>query len=228
MSRIDELKQEIVEVVKKEYRFQMVNMFEGNVSIRYNDKMLITPSQVNKEIMTPEMIIETDLEGNILYQREGLYPSSEMGMHLEVYRVRPDVSAVVHNHSMYATAYAINNMPIVSDALTEMNVMFGQVPVVPYGTPGTDMIYRDFDKYLGNYSAVLLANHGVLAFGQGLEKAFSVAEAVEKVAQTLYIARQLGEPSPIPGEEVKALREFGEQMRIKEIENIINLENKRS
>ena len=228
MSRIDELKQEIVEVVKKEYRFQMVNMFEGNVSIRYNDKMLITPSQVNKEIMTPEMIIETDLEGNILYQREGLYPSSEMGMHLEVYRVRPDVSAVVHNHSMYATAYAINNMPIVSDALTEMNVTFGQVPVVPYGTPGTDRIYRDFDKYLGNYSAVLLANHGVLAFGQGLEKAFSVAEAVEKVAQTLYIARQLGEPSPIPGEEVKALRAFGEKMRIKEIENIINLENKRS
>ena len=81
---------------------------------------------------------------------------------------------------------------------------------------------------MGNYSAVLLANHGVLAFGQGLEKAFSVAEAVEKVAQTLYIARQLGEPSPIPKEEVKALREFGEQMRIKEIENIINLENKRT
>lgn len=228
MSRLDELKQEIVDIVKKEYRLQMVNMFEGNVSVCYEDKMLITPSQVNKEIMTPEMIIETDLEGNILYQREGLYPSSEMGMHLEVYRVRPDVSAVVHNHSMYATAYAINNMPIVSDALTEMNVAFGQVPVVPYGTPGTDRIYRDFDKYLGNYSAVLLANHGVLAFGQGLEKAFSVAEAVEKVAQTLYIARQLGEPSPIPKEEVKALREFGEQMRIKEIENIINLENKRS
>ena len=142
--------------------------------------------------------------------------------------VRSDVQAVVHNHSIYATAYAINGMPIVSDALTEMNVTFGQVPVVPYGTPGTDRIYRDFDKYLGNYSAVLLANHGVLAFGQGLEKAFSVAEAVEKVAQTLYIARQLGEPSPIPKEEVKALREFGEQMRIKEIENIINLENKRS
>ena len=140
MSRLDELKQGIVDIVKKEYRLQMVNMFEGNVSVRYEDKMLITPSQINKEIMTPEMIIETDMEGNILYQREGLYPSSEMGMHLEVYRVRPDVSAVVHNHSMYATAYAINNMPIVSDALTEMNVMFGQVPVVPYGTPGTDRI----------------------------------------------------------------------------------------
>ena len=146
MSRLDELKQEIVDIVKKEYRLQMVNMFEGNVSVRYEDKMLITPSQVNKEVMTPELIIETDLDGNILYQPEGLHPSSETKMHLEVYRVRPDVRAVVHNHSMYATAYAINNMPIVSDALTEMNVTFGQVPVVPYGTPGTDRIYRDFDK----------------------------------------------------------------------------------
>lgn len=219
MSRVEELKQEIVEVVKKEYRFQMVNMFEGNVSAVYGDKMLITPSQVSKEIMTPEMIIETDLKGNILYQPEGMHPSSEMKMHLEVYRVRPDVRAVVHNHSLYATAYAINNMPIVSDALTEMNITFGQVPVVPYGTPGTDRIYKDFDRYLGNYSAVLLANHGVLSFGPSLEKAFSVAEAVEKVAQTLYLAKQLGKPSPIPEEELKALREFGEQMRVKAIQN---------
>lgn len=218
MDEILNIKQEIVDTVKKEYRFQMVNMFEGNVSARVGDRMFITPSQVNKEIMTTDMIIETDMEGNIVYQPEGLRPSSEMKMHLEAYRVRPDVKAVVHNHSLYATAHAINNMPIVSDALTEMNITFGQVPVVPYGTPGTDRIYCDFDKYLGNYSAVLLANHGVLAYGQTIEKAFSVAEAVEKVAQTLYIAKQLGAPSPIPAEEVTALRQFGEQMRIDAIE----------
>ena len=78
MSRLDELKQGIVDIVKKEYRLQMVNMFEGNVSARYEDKMLITPSQINKEIMTPEMIIETDMEGNILYQPENLHPSDRM------------------------------------------------------------------------------------------------------------------------------------------------------
>lgn len=99
MSRLDELKQGIVDIVKKEYRLQMVNMFEGNVSVRYEDKMLITPSQINKEIMTPEMIIETDMEGNILYQPENLHPSSETKMHLEVYHVRSDVQAVVHNHA---------------------------------------------------------------------------------------------------------------------------------
>ncbi len=222
MDIVENLKNEIVETVKKEYRFQMVNMFEGNVSARYEDRVFITPSQVNKDIMESDMIIETDMQGNILYQKEGMKPSSELKMHLEVYKVRPDVKAVVHNHSCYATAYAVNAMPIVSDALTEMNITFGKVPVVPYGTPGTDRIYRDFDKYLGNYFAVLLANHGVLAYGPNLEMAFSFAEGVEKIAKTLCIAKMLGESSPIPKEEVEALRDFGEKGRTAAIEALKN------
>ena len=199
----DNIKQKIVDTVKKEYRFQMVNMFEGNVSARLGDRVFITPSQVDKEIMTAEMIIETDLSGKIIYQPEGLKPSSELKMHLEVYRIRPDVRAVVHNHSTYATAFAVNAMPLVSEALTEMNLTFGEIPVVPYGTPGTEKIYKDFDKYLGNRRAVLLANHGVLAFGADLPTAYSNAEAVEKIAQTLFIARQMGQESKIPSEEIE-------------------------
>jgi len=213
----DNIKQKIVDTVKKEYRFQMVNMFEGNVSARLGDRVFITPSQVDKEIMTAEMIIETDLSGKIIYQPEGLKPSSELKMHLEVYRIRPDVRAVVHNHSTYATAFAVNGMPLVSEALTEMNLTFGEIPVVPYGTPGTEKIYKDFDKYLGNRRAVLLANHGVLAFGADLPTAYSNAEAVEKIAQTLFIARQMGQESKIPSEEIAALRGFGSQMRDAEI-----------
>jgi Ribulose-5-phosphate 4-epimerase and related epimerases and aldolases len=213
----ENIKQKIVDTVKKEYRFQMVNMFEGNVSARLGDRVFITPSQVDKEIMTAEMIIETDLSGKIIYQPEGLKPSSELKMHLEVYRIRPDVRAVVHNHSTYATAFAVNGMPLVSEALTEMNLTFGEIPVVPYGTPGTEKIYKDFDKYLGNRRAVLLANHGVLAFGADLPTAYSNAEAVEKIAQTLFIARQMGQESKIPSEEIAALRGFGSQMRDAEI-----------
>ena len=212
-----EIKQKIVDTVKKEYRSQMVNMFEGNVSARLDDRVFITPSQVDKEIMTAEMIIETDMSGNIIYQPEGLKPSSEIKMHLEVYRIRPDVRAVVHNHSTYATAFAVNAMPLSSEALTEMNLTFGEIPVVPYGTPGTEKIYKDFDKYLGNLRAVLLANHGVLAFGSDLTTAYSNAEAVEKIAQTLFIARQMGQESKIPSEEIAALRGFGSQMRDAEI-----------
>lgn len=209
----ERLKQEIVETVQREYRFGMVNMFEGNVSARLGRRVFITPSQVSKETMEPSMIIETDLSGQVVHQPPGFKASSELAMHLEVYRLRPDVRAVVHNHSLFATAFAVNGMPLVSDALTEMNMIFGQVPVVPYGRPGTKEICRDFHRYLGNYHGVLLANHGVLAFGADLERAYSYAEAIEKIAKTLYLARQLGQPSALPPEETAALREAGSRQR---------------
>lgn len=213
----ENLKREIVETVKREYRFGMVNMFEGNVSARLGDRVFITPSQVAKETMDASMIIEVDMNGSLICQPPGLKPSSELEMHLEVYRLRPDVQAVVHNHSLYATAFAVNGMPLVSDALTEMNMTFGQVPVVPYGTPGTKGIYQDFSSCLGNYHAVLLANHGVLTFGANLELAYSYAEAVEKIAHTLFVARQLGAPSPMPAGEAEALRAAGSRQRDQEI-----------
>ncbi|HIU01787.1 MAG TPA: class II aldolase/adducin family protein [Candidatus Onthocola gallistercoris] len=209
----EELKQEIITTVKREYKNQMVNMFEGNVSAKWGESIFITPSQVSKEIITADMLIEMDLQGNIIHQPDGFRPSSETKMHLEVYRLRPDVKAVVHNHSLYATAYAVNNMPLESDALTEMNITFGSVPVVPYGTPGTDRIYEKFPEYIMNRYAVLLANHGVLTFGRTLELAYSYAEAVEKIAQTLYVAGRLGPAANIPAEEAEALRQYGASKR---------------
>lgn len=217
MKTVEEIKHEIIDIVKQEYRVQMVNMFEGNVSAKYGERIFITPSQVSKEEMTADMLIEVDGQGNIVCQPEGYAPSSEMKMHLEVYRLRPDVKAVVHNHSLYATAFAMNHMPIVSDSLTEMNITFGEVPVVPYGTPGTERIYSEFKNYIGNRFALLLANHGVLTFGSSLELAYSYAEAVEKIAQTISIARGLGQEVKIPGEELEALRQFGAMKR----ENVI-------
>ncbi|MCI9068905.1 MAG: class II aldolase/adducin family protein [Lachnospiraceae bacterium] len=209
MKTVEEIKHKIIDIVKQEYRVQMVNMFEGNVSARVGGRIFITPSQVAKEAMTPDMLIEVDGEGNVVHQPEGYAPSSETKMHLEVYRLRPDVKAVVHNHSLYATAFAMNHMPICSDSLTEMNITFGQVPVVPYGTPGTERIYSGFKDHIGNRSALLLANHGVLTFGATLELAYSYAEAVEKIAQTICIAKSLGQEVKIPSEELEVLRQFG-------------------
>lgn len=224
MDKINELKQEIIATVKREYKNQMVNMFEGNVSARYEDRIVITPSQVSKEVITADMLIEMDPEGHILHQPEGVRPSSETKMHLEVYRLRPDVRAVVHNHSLYATAYAVDNMPLVSDALTEMNITFGTVPVVPYGTPGTEKIYAAFPEYIMDRYAVLLANHGVLTFGHTLELAYSYAEAVEKIAQTLYIAGCLGPAANIPAEEAEALRAYGAGKRREQIRRFLEAE----
>ena len=211
------IRREIVDVVKREYACGMVNMFEGNASARLGDRVFITPSQVSKEAMTTEMVVETDLEGNILYLPEGLKPTSELTMHLAVYRIRPDVRAVIHNHSLYATAFAMCRRPIRSDALTEMNMTFGEVPLIPYGTPGTPAIHAGFEEGLGNYRAVLLENHGVLTMGRTMELAYSYAEGVEKIAQQLLIAEQLGTPVPIPREEAEMLRANASVMRDREI-----------
>ncbi|MBQ0004597.1 MAG: class II aldolase/adducin family protein [Clostridiales bacterium] len=217
MNRIEETKAKIVEIIQREYRNGMVNMFEGNVSARVGDTILITPSQVAKDATTPEMIIEMDLEGNITHLPEGMKPSSESKMHLEVYRLRKDVQAVVHNHSIYATAFAMNNMPIETKALTEVNMTLGVVPVCAYGTPGTERIYADLKNKIGNGNAVLLANHGLLTYGPNLEIAYSFAEGVEKIAQTITIAGRIGEPSNIPDEEIEGLRQYGSMARDKAI-----------
>ena len=180
----------IVNIAKKEYHAGMVNMFEGNISVRCKDRFLITPSQVDKDIMTPEMIVEVDSGGNVLNET-GCKASSELMMHLEIYRLRPDVNAIVHNHSMYATAFAMNNMPIKTDCLAEINQFLGEVPVVPYGTPGTSRIYEHFEEIISDRFALLLANHGVVTFAPDLDYAFSFAEAVEKVAHQIFISLYL-------------------------------------
>ncbi|MEI3238721.1 MAG: class II aldolase/adducin family protein [Lachnospiraceae bacterium] len=193
----DKVKAQIVDIVKKEYQMHMVNLFEGNVSARMEDRVWVTPSQVSKEEMTEDMLIEMDLSGHILKCPAGFRPSSETGMHLEVYRLCPDVQAVLHNHSTYATAYAVNHMPIPAGFLTEVDMFFGEIPVTPYGKPGTAEVYKVFYQYLPGKKALLLANHGVLTMAETVPLAFSYAEAVEKAAKTLYIAGRLGTLQPI-------------------------------
>ncbi|MBQ9708765.1 MAG: class II aldolase/adducin family protein [Firmicutes bacterium] len=208
------IREEIIRIVRAEYRNGMVNMFEGNVSARLGDRFFITPSQVAKEDMTPEMIIEIDAGGDIVSAMEGMKPSSERMMHLEVYRLRPEVMAVVHNHSVYATAFAMNGMPIETDRLTEANMIIGTVPLVPYGTPGTSRIYEHFSDYIGETKSLLLANHGLITYGKSLQLAYSYAEAIEKIAHTIAVSKLLcadpDESTAIPSDELAMLREMSQ------------------
>jgi L-fuculose-phosphate aldolase len=210
---IKQAKKEIIKYAKKMYTNDMINIFEGNISMRLEDRFIITPSQQSKEDMTEDMIVEMDGDGNVLNPSELYKPSSERKMHLEVFRLRPDVNAVVHNHSAYATAYAVAGKPIRTHALTEMILVFGEIPVVPYGRPGTDKIFAGFAEYLKYRNAVLLANHGVLTVGGSMLKAFGLAEAVEKLAQTLLYAKLLGGEQPIPSDEEEEIRDLGDKRR---------------
>ena len=197
---LQEAKEKIIKVVREMDRLDMVNAFEGNVSMRVGDTYLITPSQVDKQLMTTEMIVETDGEGNILNPDNGVKPSSELKMHLQAYRVRPDIHAVIHNHSAYATAFAVAGKPIAPKGFAEAMEIFEEIPVVPYGTPGTQAIADGFAATLPDYNAVLLENHGVLCVGPMIELAFTEARAVEKIAKTMIMAQVLGGEKPIPEE----------------------------
>ena len=217
MDNIELVKSEIVETVQKEYRLGMVNMFEGNVSARVGDRVFVTPSQVSKEKTTVDMLIEMTVDGEIIHCPEGYRPTTETRMHLEVYRLRPDVKAVIHNHSPYATAFSMLNEPLESKALTEMNITFGVIPCVPYGPPGTEEICAGFKDLISNRYAMLLANHGLIVFGPNMEMAFSFAEAAEKLAQTIAIARMIGRPADLSDEMIGMLRAYGDQSRDKAI-----------
>jgi L-fuculose-phosphate aldolase len=202
----DELKKQVIRISKKLYERQLVNANEGNVSVRDGELIYITPSQVCKELLTPEMIVVTDLEGNQIDGR--LKPSSEIKLHLHLYKLRADIGGVVHDHSPFATAYAIARKPIESKAYTEMIYFYDKIPVVDYGAPGTDKIFEGIGKYAHQTDVMLLANHGLAAVGTDAYDAYLKAEAVETLAKTLTITRLIGGEYPVSPNELDELYEM--------------------
>ena len=164
---------------------------DGNVSIRLaEDRMLITPSGVNKGRMTPNMLVLCDLQGQVLEGER--YPSSEMAMHLLLYRERPEVGAVVHAHPPIATAFSICHRPLRECYLTEMVGGLGEVPVAPFAMPSTQEVPESIRPFVRDHSALLLANHGALAWGRDLWEAFDRMETVEHTAKVYAQVQQLG------------------------------------
>ena len=179
---------------------------DGNISVKVGeDRLLITPSGVSKGRMTPEMLLVTDLDGNVL---EGdRHPSSEGKMHLEVYRGRPDVSAVVHAHPPVATAFAVCRRGLETPYLSELVAGLGQVPcTTSFAMLSTEEVPESVRPYLEDHNALLLANHGALAWGGDLWEAFDRLETVEHTAKIALNARLLGGGVPLTEEEVERLQ----------------------
>lgn len=200
------IKKDILEVSKLLYAKNLVNAFEGNVSVIEDGRVYITPSAVCKGFLTEHMLVVMDLEGNVL---EGSYrPSSEAKLHLAVYRDRPDIKSVVHAHPPYATAFAVANRPIETKAYPEMIVLFDKVPLAAYGTPSTDEVYAGMRPYVREYDNILLANHGLVSFGRDAYDAFFKLESIEGVARVLTLAGQLGGERELPQNKLEALYEL--------------------
>lgn len=209
-----EIKQQICDIGKRIYDRGMVASNDGNISVKISDnEFLCTPTGVSKGFMTPEYICKVDRDGKVIEANDGFRPSSEIKMHMRVYRERPDVKSVVHAHPMYATAFAIAGIPLTQPIMPEAVIALGEVPIAEYGTPSTEEIPDAVSKYLQSYDAVLLANHGALSFSDSLLNAYHKMESVEFYAQLLFLARQLGGPKELTKEQVERLydirRQFG-------------------
>lgn len=211
-----EIKKQICEIGKRIYNRGMVASNDGNISVKLNDnEFLCTPTGVSKGFMTPEYICKVDAKGNVLQAYEGFKPSSEIKMHMRVYKERPDVNSVVHAHPVYATSFAIAGIPLTEPIMPEAVIALGCVPIAEYGTPSTEEIPDAVSKYLPYYDAVLLENHGALAFSDSLLNAYHKMESVEFYAQLLYQAKMLGGPKPLSEEQVQRLYEIRRQFGMK-------------
>ena len=179
---------------------------DGNISVRVGEgRLLITPSGVSKGRMTPDMLLVTDLDGTVIEGNR--HPSSEGKMHLEVYRGRPDLNAVVHAHPPVSTAFAVYRRGLEPPYLSELVAGLGQVPCTPsFAMLSTEEVPQSVRPYLADHNALLLANHGALAWGGDLWEAFDRLETVEHTAKIVLNAQLLGGGIPLTEEEVVRLQ----------------------
>ncbi|HWI62063.1 MAG TPA: class II aldolase/adducin family protein [Symbiobacteriaceae bacterium] len=206
----EETRRAVCETARRMMRDGLVKLTSGNISSRIpgTDYIAITPSGMDYETMLPEDITVVDLEGRVIDGARR--PSTETPMHRLTYLSRPDVGAVVHTHSIYASAFAClgTDMPVIS---TELAMVVGStIRCAPYAKSGTEEMAQTAVAALGAEDLVVfLQNHGVLAVGRNLREAYNTAVALEEAAMIYYLARQMGTPIVIPAEERdRMFREF--------------------
>jgi L-fuculose-phosphate aldolase len=177
----------------------------GNVSLRYGDRMLVTPSGVPYEELDPKDICATEIKKDGKTWHGDLAPSSEWRFHLDIYKARPDVGAVVHTHSMYATVMAICGKPI--PAVHYMVAASGgtEIRVAKYATYGTEQLSKNALEALKDRTCCLLKNHGVIATGPNIKRALWLASEVETVARQYHLALTIGGGDIIPDDEMNRI-----------------------
>ena len=205
MKAEEQARADIVEVGRRLWERGYVASNDGNISVRLDESRLITtPKNVSKGFMKPDMMVITDLDGRkIAGERD---PSSEIKMHLEVYRNRPDIRAVVHAHPPTATGFAVAGIPLDRAVLAEVITTLGSIPIAEYATPSTEELPAAVRKYVKAHDGLLLANHGALAMGGDVMSAYYRMETIEHFAKISLVARTLGREHVLSREEVERLQ----------------------
>lgn len=185
------LREVICEIGRRTYAKGFAAANDGNLSIRLNEReVLCTPTMVSKGYMKPDDLCVVDYEGKQLRGKKRR--TSEILIHLAVYKHRPDINAVIHCHPPHATAFAIAHEPIPKCILPEVEVFLGEVPMAVYETPGTQKFADTLVPYVKDCNTIILANHGTVSFAKDLETAYFNTEIVDAYCRMLILAKQLG------------------------------------
>jgi len=179
---------------------------DGNLSVRLDDdRLLITPTCISKGRMRASDMVIVDMDGRRVSGKRRV--SSEIGMHLLIYRLRPDISGIVHAHPPTATGFAASGLGLSSPLVCEVVVGLGSIPLARYGTPGTPELTDALEPLIPKHDAILMANHGVVTYGSSLESAYMKMETVEHFAKIALVTHMLGHAQPLGEKEVEKLNE---------------------
>ena len=208
------LREELIRVNRILADRGLIRSSDGNISARLNDnELIITPSGLYKSAMNPDDLIVVDMDGRMQRGRTGLHPTSETLMHLESYRQRSDIKAVIHAHPPYSTALTFAETPFPVEYIPEVLIALGDVPTASYATPGTQALADSIHDLIRDHNCILLSHHGSLTVGRSLEEALIAVERMEHAAYTFWIAQGMGKPIPLSSVELENLRLIGEQLR---------------
>ena len=211
---LHEAKQHILDVGRRLYQKEYVVSNDGNMSARIgDDRIVATPAGLCKGTLSLEDLCVCDMDGKKVSGSRN--PSSEIGMHIFLYRERPDIGAVVHAHPPTATGFSVAGIPLSACVLPEMIISLGSVPIADYGTPGGPDISEPIRKYVKDYDAYLLQNHGATTVGPDIMNAYFKMEKLEHAAEAILTAYQLGTPKRMTEEQISKLFDVREYYGIK-------------
>ncbi len=211
MKTREERVRELTAIGRKLLLNKMIAGSDGNLSARLeNGNILVTASGSRLGELTESDFVEIDSDGNQI-NGNGL-PTSELKMHLFVYKNRPEINYSVHSHPVNATAFAVAGEELPENILPEVLVFVGRIPLTEYAPPGTDSVPESISPFIKNSDAFLLRNHGLLTIGKSANEAMNRHETVEHFARIIIKARQLGDLTTIPKEDVSRLYALREKM----------------
>jgi len=207
-----ESRMEIIRFGKLLHERGLTAATDGNISVRLNgDSVLTTPTCISKGMMAPDDLVVVDMNGRKISGYRDV--TSEIVMHMTVYRMRPDINAVVHAHPPTATGFAACGLALDQALVSEVLLSLGSIPLASYATPGTSELSEALEPFIPDHDAILMANHGVVTYGRDLTQAYMNMETVEHFARIALVVRQIGCEHPLAAEQVSKLHEIRQRIQ---------------